>query len=81
MNVEVPSFLDEQSRLVRVENEVADFEAEQGFGVDIEMNIPITKGLGYIFLRATSNHGLDPNPWTAVVGYTLPINQIVELLQ
>lgn len=81
VSVEVPSFLDSQSRLIRVENEVADFERDGGFGFDVEMNIPITKELGYVFLRATSNHGFDPNPWTVTVGYTLPINQIAKRLR
>jgi hypothetical protein len=81
VGVEVPEFLDDSNRLVKVEHQVADFHQEEGLGVDMEMNIPITKELGYLFLRATTNHGFDPNPWTTTVGYTLPIGNLVSMIR
>jgi len=81
VTLEIPEFLDDSSRLIAVENGVPDFDREAGFGFDVEMNVPITEELGYLFLRATSSHGFDPNPWTTVVGYTLPLNSLVGLVR
>lgn len=68
-------------RFVRVKNEVANFESKWGFGIDVEINVPISKELGYLFVRGTTNHVFDPNPWGAVIGYTLPLNSILGKLR
>jgi hypothetical protein len=78
---EVPDFIDASSRLVKVEHQVPDFETDEGLGVDVEMNIPIAAERGFIFLRATSNHGFDPNPWTTTIGYTISIKDLLGILR
>ncbi len=77
VHAEIPEFIGD-TRLVEIENEVPAFRSHQGFGFDIEMNIPIGENLGYVFIRATTNHGFDPNPWGTIVGYTIPIGSFAK---
>jgi len=79
--VDVPDYINSTSRQIRSKNDVPAFNGEFGFGLDVEVNVPILKELGYIFLRATTNHAVDPNPWTTTIGYTIPIDQLVSMVR
>jgi hypothetical protein len=80
VRLEVPDFVNGSSRLVEVKRGVADFDNREGVGLDVEFNIPITKDLGYLFFRATTSQGFKPSPWTATVGYTLPVGNLVDMV-
>lgn len=74
LRTEIPRFTSDDTREVDVKNDVPDFEGETGWGLDMEVNIPVSEKAGYIILRSTLDMGFDPNPWSAQVGYTIPIS-------
>lgn len=76
-NVETPTFLDNGTRQVAVQNEVAAFRSHWGLGVDLELNVPITEKLGYLMVRGQVNTGFNPNPWALQLGYTIPLSSLL----
>lgn len=84
---EAPHFLRDDTvtnpdpREVRVEDGVAHYAQENGWGIDVEFAIPISQNAGYIFARSSLNIGFDPNPWGAQIGYTIPISSFLSALR
>jgi hypothetical protein len=78
--VEIPQVLNSSTNEVEVRNQVPEFSGEWGFGLDAEFHIPVLEA-GYLTLRGSMNTGFDPNPWTATVGYTLPIGDLLKLIR
>jgi hypothetical protein len=76
--VETPDFLDSQTSELRVRNDVVDSTLKWGFGLTTEINVPITKDLGYVSLRGSLNGGFDPNPWGVTIGYTIPLTTLLD---
>lgn len=77
--VEIPDYLNSSTNEVKVRNQLPDFlESKIGVGLDAELNVPVS--IGYLTFRGTMNSGFDPNPWTATVGYTLPLSGIVDIV-
>ncbi|HEX7410276.1 MAG TPA: hypothetical protein VF515_21860 [Candidatus Binatia bacterium] len=76
-NVETPSFLNDDTRQVAVQNEVPAFRSHWGLGVDFELNVPITEKLGYLMARAQINSGFNPDPWALQLGYTIPLSSLL----
>jgi hypothetical protein len=80
VRVETPQFVDDDGRTIEVKNEVADFDTEWGVGFDAEVNLPVTKSLGYLTARGSINMNMDPNPWSLTLGYTIPLSQFQKVL-
>jgi hypothetical protein len=64
--------------VVETQDGVPEFEGKWGFGLDMELNIPVTRDLGYVVARGTLNAGFDPNPWSLQIGYTIPLSTLVR---
>lgn len=71
--VDVPRFLDKTSRQIAVKNGEPDFHGGWGGGVEMEVNVPVSKQLGYIMARADMFTSPTPNLWSLQLGYTIPL--------
>jgi hypothetical protein len=81
VNVEAPRFIDDVTREVKVENEAPHFQGRWGFGMDLELNVPIAERAGYIMARGSLNAGFDPNPWGFQIGYTIPLSTLASVVR
>lgn len=77
---ETPQFVNKSTNELVNEHGNAAYEAEWGFGLDIELNVPITERLGYLMARAQVNSGFDPNPWFISLGYTIPLSTMASAI-
>lgn len=80
VSVERPQFKDSMSGEIEAENTFPRYDSEEGFGMDIEFNVPIAKQLGYLSLRGQINIGFDPNPWVLSIAYTIPLASLAQAL-
>jgi len=79
LNDEVPVLVrpgDPNDNEVIQSNGVVRFEDDWGWGFDVEFNVPVSRPLGYIFLRGGLAGDIDPNPWFIAVGYTIPLGTL-----
>jgi hypothetical protein len=81
VSVETPEYLNGNTSEIEVRHGVAEFEDGFGLGFDMEINIPLSKRLGYLMARSKLNGGFDPNPWTLTLGYTIPLSTLWEGLR
>ena len=75
---DLPKFDNPDERLLESRNRFPDYRGDVGFGFDLEMNVPVTKSLGYVTLRGSMNAGFDPNLWNLFIGYTVPIGNLAK---
>lgn len=78
VNVDTPRFVPNAGREVRVEQGAPAYRGRWGFGLDMEINVPITRSLGYLVARGSLNAGFDPNPWSLQLGYTIPLSTLAQ---
>lgn len=78
VNTEVPAFANKTTNELKTTRGTIDYRNDWGFGMDLELNVPISEKLGYIIARGQINADFDPNPWFIQLGYTIPLSTFVE---
>lgn len=75
---EIPQFVGTDDNQLELEYGFPAYDYEWGAGFDIEMNVPVTRSLGYLMLRGSLDGALDPNRWSVAIGYTIPLEAILR---